>query len=126
MTFFIGEHSGTEFDDYAGITDELANLVYYGRHLFEQCLEEEDLEFWYSIDPFADTIIETEDIPRIIRVAEVFLDEDLLEEMSHTRKFQLYWNDERGQKEIRQSLGNLIRICKGAIEQNRKIFVSGD
>lgn len=89
-------------------------------------MEEEDLEFWYSIDPFADTIIETEDIPRIIRVAEVFLDEDLLEEMSHTRKFQLYWNDERGQKEIRQSLGNLIRICKGAIEQNRKIFVSGD
>lgn len=126
MTFFIGENIEETYDDFAEVTDELARLVYYGKHLFEQCLEEADLEFWYSIDPFSDTIIEKEDIPRIIRVAEVFLDEDLLEEMSHTRKFQLYWNDEEGQKEIRQSLGDLIRICKGAVEQNRKIFVSGD
>lgn len=69
--FFIGANIEGTYNDFAQVINELAHLVYYGKYLFEQCLEE-DLKLWFNINSFSNTIIESKHILKIIYVAELF------------------------------------------------------
>ena len=98
----------TSMDDFASLDDELQDYVYdnRGEAKFK-------LDSLFEIDPYADSMLELDNIIHLLILCEGILSSDFL----------------KCYDEINQAIYNikqLEHICKKAIKENKKIVVIGD
>ena len=59
---------------FAELDSEVEDVIFKNKHLFE----EEEIDFWISLDPYNDTLIEIEDIKYLLKFAKKLQSKDVL------------------------------------------------
>ena len=90
-------------------------------HLFEN----EEIDFWISIDPYGDTLIKTENIQYLLKFGKKLQDKDVLNKIKNNDWFK---NIESSYSinEIENFANDLVKGCEFAISNKKNIVSSGD
>lgn len=59
---------------FANLDSELECVIFKNKHLFEN----EEIDYWISIDPYGDTLIKTENIQYLLKFGKKLQDKDVL------------------------------------------------
>lgn len=106
---------------FAKLDSTLEETIFNNRHLFEQ----NEIEFWISLDPYGDTLIDEENIIYLLKFGEKLSKQEILTKIKNSDWFKLI-EDDYSINEIEEFANNLVKGCKFAISNNKKIISSGD
>ena len=62
---------------FAELDSEVEDVIFKNKHLFE----DEEIDFWISLDPYNDTLIEIEDIKYLLKFAKKLQSKNVLNEI---------------------------------------------
>ena len=64
---------------FANLDSELEYVIFKNKHLFEN----EEIDFWISIDPYDDTLIKTENIKYLLKFGKKLQNKDVLNKIKN-------------------------------------------
>lgn len=106
---------------FAELDSEVEDVIFKNKHLFE----DEEIDFWISLDPYNDTLIEIENIKYLLKFAKKLQRKDVLNEIKDNdwfRKIEYYCSI----TEIEKFAKDLVKGCEFALSNQKKIVSSGD
>lgn len=102
---------------FAELDSEVEDVIFKNKHLFE----DEEIDFWISLDPYNDTLIEIEDIKCLLKFAKKLQRKDVLNEIKDND-----WEYYCSITEIEKFAKDLVKGCEFALSNKKKIVSSGD
>ena len=69
---------------FANLDSELEYVIFKNKHLFEN----EEIDFWISIDPYDDTLIKTDNIQYLLKFGEKLQNKDVLKKIKNNDWFK--------------------------------------
>ena len=108
-------------DIFANLDSELEWVIFKNKHLFEN----EEIDFWISIDPYNDTLIKTENIQYLLKFGKKLQDKDVLNKIKNNDWFKGI-EASYSINEIENFANDLVKGCEFAISNKRNIVCSGD
>ena len=69
---------------FANLDSELEYVIFKNKHLFEN----EEIDFWISIDPYDDTLIKTENIKYLLKFGKKLQNKDVLKKIKNNDWFK--------------------------------------
>ena len=106
---------------FANLDSELECVIFKNKHLFEN----EEIDFWISIDPYDDTLIKTENIKYLLKFGKKLQNKDVLNKIKNNDWFKKI-ESSYSINEIENFANDLVKGCEFAISNKKNIVSSGD
>lgn len=105
---------------FANLDSELEYVIFKNKHLFEN----EEIDFWISIDPYDDTLIKTENIKYLLKFGKKLQNKDVLNKIKNNDWFKKL-ESSYSINEIKNFANDLVKGCEFAISNKKSIVSSG-
>lgn len=118
MNFYVGnsiDKINYGVDDQAVFDVDFSDYLYKNRNKFDI-----NMDVIFSIDPYADELIDNEDVSQIIAICEYILANSLAKECA------TYIEDKDEENYIIEDTKKAILICTRALEQGKGLVSIGD
>ena len=91
----------------------------------KRLFENEEIDFWISIDPYDDTLIKTENIKYLLKFGKKLQNKDVLNKIKNNDWFKKL-ESSYSINEIKNFANDLVKGCEFAISNKKNIVCSGD
>ena len=106
---------------FAELDSEVEDVIFKNKHLFD----DEEIDFWISLDPYNDTLIKTDNIQYLLKFGKKLQDKDVLNKIKNNDWFKKI-ESSYSINEIENFANDLVKGCEFAISNKKNIVSSGD